>query len=192
MIALGLICLPIAAHATTLDFEDLSLGLDLPPIAYVNAGGTGIDVTLAADHLSVADTFSSKGNALLSQDPNRSPLTITFSGLINNFSLDTGDFGADDDSPVIIQLYDASDNLLDTVSQPWDASMDISNGPYLHLASLATGVKKVVFSSGGQFPNSMYVDNVSFSANAVPEPATMAILGLGSLALLRKRRIKTS
>ena len=33
----------------------------------------------------------------------------------------------------------------------------------------------------------MYVDNVSIKAQAVPEPTTMTVFGLGGLALIRRR-----
>ncbi len=39
-------------------------------------------------------------------------------------------------------------------------------------------------------PGQAFIDNVSFSASPVPEPASMAVLGLGALAMLRRRNKK--
>ncbi|HRJ26963.1 MAG TPA: PEP-CTERM sorting domain-containing protein [Fimbriimonadaceae bacterium] len=41
-------------------------------------------------------------------------------------------------------------------------------------------------------PNTFQVDDVRIVAQPVPEPATMAALGLGALALVRRRRAKAS
>lgn len=42
--------------------------------------------------------------------------------------------------------------------------------------------------SSSTVTGSAYIDNVNFSASAVPEPASMAVLGLGVAALLRRRK----
>jgi hypothetical protein len=100
--------------------------------------------------------------------------------------MEAGDLGADDDTPLTIKLYDGSDNLLDTVAVSYDASKNIGNGDFALLSSSAVGVRKVVFTGGGAFPGSIYMDNVTFGA--VPEPATMLGLAAGSALLIRRRR----
>ncbi|ARU40712.1 hypothetical protein CCB80_05985 [Armatimonadetes bacterium Uphvl-Ar1] len=42
----------------------------------------------------------------------------------------------------------------------------------------------------GSFQGSAFLDNASFSAEAVPEPATMTVLGLAALAAARRRKQK--
>jgi hypothetical protein len=75
---------------------------------------------------------------------------------------------------------------LDTVTVSYDASNSINDEEFALLSSSAVGVAKVVFTGGGAFPNSIYMDNVTFGA--VPEPATMLGLAAGSAFLIRRRR----
>lgn len=58
------------------------------------------------------------------------------------------------------------------------------------LAMMDGSAKDLVFDvvTDGSLPSSVFIDNVSLNVVAVPEPASMAVLGIGALALLRRRK----
>ncbi|MEA2552413.1 MAG: hypothetical protein QOJ65_589 [Fimbriimonadaceae bacterium] len=188
-IAFVSLVIPVGANAAVIDFESLSIGAHSSPLSFTNVGGSGVDVTITSGGtsgtMSVYDTGPTHNHALLDYDvAGNTGTVITFSTAVSGFSLEAADYNQDDDTPLTIKLYDSSDNLLDTVSVPWDASATIPD--FALLSSSATGVSKVVFTNGGPYPGSIFLDNVTFGA--VPEPATMLGLGAGSALLIRRRR----
>ncbi|MBX3114642.1 MAG: PEP-CTERM sorting domain-containing protein [Fimbriimonadaceae bacterium] len=62
-----------------------------------------------------------------------------------------------------------------------------SSGEFLGFVSSGAGIVKITFDADGG-DGEMGIDNLQYGGEPVPEPATMAILGLGGLAVLRKRR----
>ncbi|MEQ1906859.1 MAG: PEP-CTERM sorting domain-containing protein [Pirellulaceae bacterium] len=99
------------------------------------------------------------------------------------------DFSADSDT-VTMEVYsglNGTGTLLATVSNFWG----LQSGPSYAAVGWASNTQtaqSIRFRGGGTaFPQSMFVDNVAVQA-AVPEPATMAALGLGVAALLRRRK----
>jgi hypothetical protein len=72
---------------------------------------------------------------------------------------------------------------LNTFTLNYDAykALITANPGYLQLG--------IVTNSGGGAPGEIYFDNFTLSANAAtPEPASCAVLGIGAVALLRRRR----
>ena len=72
-----------------------------------------------------------------------------------------------------------------TPTNLWTAgSVTLNEGTYTF-----TDTAKIRFRSGG-FANSThgYLDNIAITAGVVPEPSTTALLGLGGLALILRRR----
>jgi hypothetical protein len=71
-------------------------------------------------------------------------------------------------------------NNSDMMTVTWDYSAYMAGKTAFTGMKMAIGVKSTGFTTGGIY----YIDNVRLT----PEPATMALFGLGGLALLRKRR----
>jgi hypothetical protein len=114
--------------------------------------------------------------------------TILFNTPVFDFSLLAGDFGGDNDSPLMISAFDSADNLLGTYSVNWDES---ASAPFATLFLDLNGISKVVCNSGGLFANSTFIDNITFTP--VPVPSTILLLGtvlIGLLGLRKKKLLK--
>lgn len=78
-----------------------------------------------------------------------------------------------------IDLGDFADTLTGISTKTYDVS-----------SFVGTGNKTLEFltTTDSSLASSAFVDNVSINATVAPEPGTMAALGLGALALIRRRR----
>lgn len=75
---------------------------------------------------------------------------------------------------------------------PQGSLSDVMSESFNVLGLMDGSAKDLVFEvvTDGSLPSSVFIDNVvlDVETNAVPEPASMAVLGLGAAALLRRRK----
>ena len=105
---------------------------------------------------------------------------------VSNFSLRAGDFAGDADTPLSITAFDAANNIIGTGTASWAAGQ---NPPFALLTTAATDIRKVVYSSGGTFAGSTFIDDITFTPT-VPEPGSAALLVSGTLIFLRRRSVR--
>lgn len=99
-----------------------------------------------------------------------------FSGTI---SVDIGDYNQDADL-ISLQLFDSANNSLGLATFNLPGSFT-----GMHTLSLsAAGVDYAIFGGVGVSGSSVYADNFTFRSNAVPEPGTLALMGLALAALI--------
>jgi hypothetical protein len=179
--ALALLAAPSAAQVT-IDFESFALGggvfLDVPEtIAFPNAGGSAVSVTIQGfDDLRVYDMnlFGGTGSqALIDMDwtsfSNPLGTDILFDADVSAFSLLAGDFGSDDDSPIAIVAFDNNGMVVGSDSVSWPVS---AVPPLAKLSISASGIRRVHFSSGGPFANSVFIDDITFTPGAGGGPTS--------------------
>jgi MYXO-CTERM domain-containing protein len=142
------------------------------------------DAVVVGDPSAAGYGAAISGNAL---DGTNGPVMFTFSSALNlssfGVTLDHSTFGnipSSGGNPAFatnILFYDAADALIGYIAVDQTvAGFAVSD------ASTYQNISKVILPSGA------FYDNVSFSAQAVPEPTAAALAGLGMLALLRRRR----
>ena len=95
----------------------------------------------------------------------------------------SGDGGGDSDTPVTISAYDAANNFLGSGTDTYPT--DYAAGKQMDLNF--NNMKYLVMTSAGGQNNDNSVFWEVAASTPVPEPASLAILGLGALALIRRR-----
>lgn len=112
---------------------------------------------------------------------------LDFSMGITFFTVETGDYGGDSDD-ILLEAWTGAGGtgtLLGTAGGSYGAS---SFTTVLTPGGFIPGTAMSIIMRGGSagFKESMFYDNIT--VESVPEPATFAVLGIGALALLRRKR----
>lgn len=161
--------------------------------ASASTTGTGAGVSLAAangDSESVAFSLTNNtGLGLVFETFEFDAIKFRSNGA-DNFELFLGDIatGTSIGTGVVTTQTNAAADLNGGSELHEELSIDLSS-----LAALADGASytfELAFTGGvpGSGGNDLNLDNIGISASAVPEPSSMAVLGLAGLAIFTRRR----
>lgn len=157
----------VAAQQARIDFENSVSTQDLP-LVFPDIGG--VTVTISGAELRVLDLLEFAGNpefagrALISwswEQGDTGGISMTFSRPVTSVTLRAGDFSGDDDGPLVLRGYDCAGRLMVENSGAWPEGR---SAPFATLAVQAGELCRVVYTSGGQYPNSTFIDDVVVTA----------------------------
>lgn len=184
LLAIAAVSVSTAASAALVSFDDLPVG------SVITNQYAGLGVVFsgwendAQVSLTTSNVYSpTYGNYLgNSADGTSFPsqrwdeVRLDFAALASNVSFKLYSHG---DLAITFNAYDASDNLLETIV--------LSSEPWGNVVFGSSGIARI---SAFQPNDGWYwaMDEVSFDSSSVPEPASLALLGLGVIGLAFSRR----
>lgn len=205
LLLIAVSCVVAGAQAASIfDFETLAVGNTYTSISQTNggltldisrSGGQTMEIIDAQGYLPSFPFPLSWGTRSLSPftDPTQNDYFVgNFSTGISAVEVEMTDFGQDDDTLELMVWsgLNGTGTLLgtSTVSFGANSSPNYAAVGWNGLAGNLVG-QSITFRGGDgtSFYNSMYIDNIH-ALTAVPEPATIALMGLGLAAMARRRR----
>ena len=187
--AVALIVASQAAHANTVNFNSANACNRLDVTITPSIGG---NCDIRTGDLSPIEQATPNGTGSLvistPNNPSDSFWTAEFTDLVEDVSVELGDFPFEDADELFLTAYDDMDNELEMVT--FDYSRVRVDMQELSLTS--SGIAKVEFGVTGNKGNGgIYADNLKFTPIApIPLPAAGVLLlgALGGMAALRRRK----
>lgn len=204
-VVLALSAMSVSAHATLIDFNSLAEGTIVSnQFAGVTfAAGTG-GLFVPNPIGSVQGFATNTGLGVTSTDLGGLGTPVLVSGMVlHRF---TADWLSENGDPVFVMTF--ADDVTDISIDFNGIAVPASTGIYAYsggslvassVAVLSTGGETLSFTglSGvnqiavtpGDFNDWVGIDNINYTiADPVPEPASLVVLGLGAVALIRRRK----
>ena len=153
----------------------------------------GIDLASNTDGTTLGDHFGLSTNGGEATADLGSALSLTFADN-TTYTLDFTHFGRDGlgGDAVTATIMTAGGSILKTVTfalvDPGDLEIRTLSYSTSGGAEVSEGIQIRFAASTAGFGNQAGIDNIVLDETAIPEPSAAALLGLGGLALIRRRR----